>query len=215
MPTPDVKNWGVPFAPSTGRVWPVVNEPKTVPYTRSDGTVVGNAATAFHATRESATRHHAGIDLLCAPNDRVVAIDRGTVRGMIPGFVRLGAVVVDHPAFVAVYAEIALDALARAGLKTGDTVRAGQTIGFGVLNYEGHSMLHFETWDRAHPPAAYTPWHVSAPAAPAGLLDPTRMLLDLAAGKVSTSSSSSGGGGIALAAAAVVVGGLVLFGGRK
>jgi murein DD-endopeptidase MepM/ murein hydrolase activator NlpD len=210
-PTP--KNWGVPFAPATGDVWPVVGQPKIVPYTAADGAIVGNAGTAFHASREGGARYHAGVDLVCAPGDAVVAMESGRVVGQIPGFVRLGAVAIAHPTVVAVYAEIALDSLAAAGLKPGDTVSAGQRIGTGAQNYAGRSMLHLELWAPGHAPAAYTPWYQTAPAAPLGLLDPTPYLLALAAG----ASADTGGShvGELFAAAAIGFGILALLRRRR
>lgn len=221
--TIDLKTWGVPFAPTFGERWPVAPSSganKTVSYTTADGAIVGNAATRFHASRENGKRWHAGLDLVASPGDPIVAVAAGKVLGQIPGFVRLGAVVVQHAAAVAVYAEIALDSLAASGLKPGDAVESGQRIGTGALNYEGHSMLHFELWELGHAPAAYTPWMQGSPP-PAGLLDPTAFALELAGASTSTStpapsdtsSSSSqdddggGGGGFLLAAVGVVFGG--------
>ncbi len=229
----ELKDWGVPFAPAFGVRWPVAPSSgaanKTVSYTTADGAIVGNAATRFHASRENGKRWHAALDLVASPGDPIVAVAAGKVIGQIPGFVRLGAVVVQHDAAIAVYAEIALDSLAASGLKPGDAVEAGQRIGTGALNYAGHSMLHFELWALGHAPAAYTPW-MQGSTAPAGLLDPTAFALELAGASTSTapapsdtSSSSSqddggGGGGFLLAAVGVVgVGfGLArLLGGRR
>jgi len=180
LPRPHAKSWGVPFAATVGRVWPVPAEPRLVAYTDVSGVVHGNGGVAFHASREGGTRHHAGIDLPCAPGDAIVAMEDGVVLGSIPGFVKLDAVVVQHSRCVAVYAEVAFG-LAALGLKKGDRVKAGQTIAKGALNYEGHSMLHLETWAIGHAPAMYTPWRVGSPP-PEGLLDPTEYLLTLAAG---------------------------------
>lgn len=186
MALPPLQSWGVPFAAPAGRVWPVAHRTPAVSYTLATGKIVGNPATAFHAPREGGKRHHAGVDLLCLPGDRVVAMEPGRVLGTIPGFVKLGAVVVEHPSCLAVYAEVALDSLARSGLKPGSAVAAGQTIAFGAINYEEHSMLHLETWAKGRAPKAYTPWWAGS-TPPPGLLDPTRYLLALAAGEVPSS----------------------------
>lgn len=210
---PQLKSWGVPFAEPVGIAWPVPARPKIVSYTTVDGHVVGNGATAFHASREGGTRFHAGMDLVCLPGDRVVAMEPGRVIGMIPGFVRLGAVVIEHSHAVGVYAEIALDSLARAGLKPGDTVKAGQLIGYGAINYEEHSMVHLELWDRAHAPKAYTPWRTSSPP-PAGLLDPSLYLLTMATpgASVNVGGSPSAAGPVLVALAALAA--LTIFGRR-
>ena len=183
MASPGLKNWGVPFAPTVGRGWPVLpaggaSPNRAVPFTRADDTVAGNAATRFHAGRQDGVRWHAGVDLVCFPGDRVVAIAPGTVLGWIPGFVRLDAVVVDHGEVVCVYAEIQKS---KADVAAGAKVRTGDLLGLGVLNDSGHSMLHFETWAPGHAPLAFVPWFVGSPP-PVGLLDPTALLLTIAVG---------------------------------
>lgn len=201
----DLKNWGVPFAPAFGQRWPVVPSVgvanRAVPYTGADGKVVGNAGTMFHASRENGKRWHAGVDLVCAPMDQVVAIASGRVVGWIPGFVRLDAVVVDHGSAIAVYAEIQKS---KAEIVAGTAVAAGQLLGLGARNYAGRSMLHFEMWAKGHAPAAYTPWHQGSPA-PAGLYDPTPVLIALAQGGSAASGGGGGGGGLLIGAAAVGV----------
>lgn len=183
-----LKSWGVPFAPS-GRVWPVGGgAPRALAYTLADGTVVGNAATAFHAPRPG--RWHAAVDLPCAPGQPVRAVAAGTVKGSAIGFVRLGAVVIDHGSFACIYAEIDLQSMAKAGIKPGSKVTAGQTIGFGALNDSGRSMLHFETWTPSKVPAGFTPWIQDNPP-PSGLLDPTSLLLPLVTSGSTTASSPS------------------------
>lgn len=175
---PTLKDFGVPFAEAYGNVWPVPGRSRVVSYTMATGKIVGNGATCFHASRESGKRYHAGCDLPCLPGDRVVAMEDGVVLGNIPGFVRLDAVVVQHSHCIVVYAEVELGSLTRAKLKKGSHVKAGQTIAFGAINYEDHSMLHLETWALGHAPKMYTPWYTSQKA-PVGLLDPTLYLLAL------------------------------------
>lgn len=178
---PAVKNFGVPFATPSGRIWPVTGGNRSVPYTTPEGKVIGNGATAFHASRESGTRYHAGIDLQASPGQRIVAMEDGIIIGTIPGFVKLDAVVVQHAALVAVYAEVTLGSLIKAGLKPGDRVKAGQQIATGSINYDENSMLHLELWRTGFAPKFYTPWYSKNPP-PAGLLDPTLYLLQLAKG---------------------------------
>ena len=170
-------DWHVPPAPPVGVAWPVPAEPRVVPYTTADGRIVGNGATRFGAVRQDALRRHAGIDLVCAPGDAVVAIGPGRVLGHLGGYVHLDALAIDHGPAVAVYAEIAFEARVRAG----DAIAAGQRIGTGARTPDGGSMLHFELWAPDRAPAAYTPWWVDHPP-PAGLFDPTAALLALAGG---------------------------------
>ncbi len=196
-------NWGVPLAPSTGRVWPVVGGERAVPFTRPDGGVQGNAATRFHASRDG--RFHAAIDLPAAPGQSIVAMEPGVVVGQVPGFVRLGAVVVAHPQVVAVYAEIALDSLARSGLAPGSKVAAGQPIGVGALNDSGRSMLHLELWRPGFAPKGFVPWFTTNPPPP-GLLDPTAYLLALRDGPAIAPSGGTSGASLAPLAGIALIG---------
>jgi murein DD-endopeptidase MepM/ murein hydrolase activator NlpD len=170
---PALKDWGVPFATPTGRVWPVVGGARFVPYTTPSGTVNGNSATAFHASREGSTRFHAGIDLQATPAHEIVAMEDGIVLGNVPGFVHLDAAVVQHASCVAVYAEISYSELTK-----GTRVHAGDLLGHGALNADGNSMLHLELWQLGFAPKGFVPWYSKNPP-PAGLYDPTKYLLAL------------------------------------
>lgn len=181
QPGEQPRNLGVPFAAPTGVVWPVRDGARSVPYVTVSGKTVDCGPCAFGAPRHDAIgdRRHAAIDLPVIPNQEIVATESGTVLGQIGGYVGLGTVVVEHPEVVIVYAEIALDSLARAGLKAGDHVQSGQTIGYGARNADGGIMLHFETWRRGFAPKFFTRWAGTNGPPPAGLLDPTMYLLTL------------------------------------
>lgn len=176
-------SWGVPFAPETAKVWPVVTKDprgKAVPYLTESGTIVApggfdvSAERHFGARREGGARRHAGVDLVIKPGDHVVACKDGVVLGTIYGFAGLDAVVIDHGDFIAVYAEVAPGSLKKAGLAKGSSVKAGDTVAYGASSSNG-TMLHLETWAPGHAPKAFTPWRTGS--TPAGLLDPTKILL--------------------------------------
>ena len=186
------RSYGVPFARGRGKVWPVVTGaparlsvpyfPLSSPTTLIDpfgGAPVG--ARAFHASRESGKRWHAGVDLFASPGDAIVAMGDGVVVGPATGYVGLGALVVDHGSHVVLYGEMEL----APGLKTGDVVKAGQRLGtaresLGTSPGAVRStMLHLETWERDHAPKAFTPWYQGS-SPPTGLLDPTLFLLSTA-----------------------------------
>jgi murein DD-endopeptidase MepM/ murein hydrolase activator NlpD len=181
---PPPRKSGVPFATPTGKSWPVVtSDPKRlcVAYVGVDGSIVAcdtadaSAARFFMAYRGD--RVHAGIDLIAHEGDPILATEDGVIIGNIPGYVGLDAIVIDHPSLVIVYGEVATGSLSRAGLRPGDVVKAGQVIGYGGRSSSG-TMLHVETWQKGHAPAAFTPWPLGS-APPAGLLDPTLYFLSL------------------------------------
>jgi murein DD-endopeptidase MepM/ murein hydrolase activator NlpD len=179
---PIPKNFGVPFAKPNGKAWPVKNGPKIVSYFLPSGSVVGNGATAFGAFRASTgsgERIHAGNDLPAGPSNSILAMEDGIIVGNVGGYVELDAVAIQHSSMVALYAEVALGSLSKAGLKVGSRVKAGQVIAFGSLNYDNNSMLHLELWALGHAPKFFTPWYRGAKP-PIGLLDPTEYLLQLA-----------------------------------
>jgi hypothetical protein len=102
------------------------------------------------------------------------------VLGWVSGFeigAGLGAIVVEHRDAVAVYAEVARDA---GSPGPGALISSGQRLATGAKNSSGNSMLHFELWRTDAAPKAFVPWWIKDPP-PRGLLDPTEMLLALAA----------------------------------
>lgn len=187
-------NWGVPLARPTGRVWPVVTgDPNrlSVAYRDASGKIHEGISTQryFGASREGGVRRHAAIDLVANAGNPIVAMEDGRVLGSIGGYLGLDAVVIEHPQVVAVYAEIGNGALASAGLKPGDFVRAGQRIGTAAASSTGSHMLHLELWTKTNPPKHFTRWLPSG--VPAGLLDPSAYLLDLAARSRAASATTS------------------------
>ncbi|CAO1651143.1 peptidoglycan-binding protein [Salinibacterium sp. NYA9b] len=178
---------GAPHAPvpSTGAHFPVRSthaQPTEVNYKASDGTGVGrNAGRRFSAGRPARgpfTRRHCAVDLNAEIGDEVVACEDGRIvafYGFCCGQTKTTwALLVEHPQVVINYGEVSPDSLTRHGLKVGDTVTAGQTIGLIGRNPGGGHMLHFEMYTRGT--TRNKRW-THGQAAPVGLLDPTTYLL--------------------------------------
>ena len=158
--------WGVPYARTKGKIWPVVTPNKSIPA----------GPLAFHASRAQGKRFHAGVDLYAAPGEQIVALDDGIFLNYASGYVGLDAMVIQHGPVNVLYGEF----VAVKGLKNGDPISAGQNLGT-IVNSLGtsagavlSSMLHLETWE-GFIPKAFTPWYSTNPM-PQGLLDPTKML---------------------------------------
>ena len=119
-------------------------------------------------------RHHAGVDLFAHAGDAVIAIEAGEVIGFYPFLrARTGemscALLIAHAGYVANYAEVRDPALVRIG----DAVRGGQRIAL----ISDTAQLHFETY--APGVTRNRAWAHGA-AQPAGVIDPTERLRDLA-----------------------------------
>lgn len=119
-------------------------------------------------------RHHAGVDLFARAGDAVIAIEAGEVLGFYPFLpARTGemsfALVIAHAGYVANYAEVRDPPLVRIG----DPVSAGQRIAL----ISDTAQLHFETY--APGVTRNRSWAYGA-AQPAGVIDPTERLQDLA-----------------------------------
>jgi len=119
-------------------------------------------------------RHHAGVDLFARAGDAVIAIEAGEVLGFYPFLrARTGemsyALLIAHAGYVANYAEVRDPPLVRIG----DTVAPGQRIAL----ISDTAQLHFETY--APGAGRNRSWPHGAPQ-PAGVLDPTERLRDLA-----------------------------------
>jgi len=124
---------------------------------------------------DNPTRHHAGVDLFAHAGDAVIAIEAGRVIGLYPFLrARTGemshALLVAHTGYVANYGEVRAPAL----VGVGDDVAGGQRIAI----VSDTAQLHFETY--APGVARNRSWAHGSPQ-PAGVIDPTERLRDLAA----------------------------------
>ncbi len=174
-------NWGVPFAPTTGVVWPVRGGPRVISYRDINGK--GASGTSFGAARspkegEPSGRRHAAIDVITSYVDKanaIVATEDGVVKAITRNgpYVSLDAIQIDHAKLSVQYCEIH----ALAALKAGAIVKAGDVIGYSARNGDGRAMLHFETWELGFAPKAYYTMWIGTPQK--GLLDPTEYLLAL------------------------------------
>ncbi len=164
------------------RYWPVVTA-------REDWNVVSAAPDClrlrcFSAPRpvsrlDNPTRRHVGVDLFARAGDAVVAIEDGRILNFYP-FLRAStgemsyALIVGHVGYVANYGEIRVTSLRDRGLSVGDVVQGGTEIG----EISDTRQLHFETYT---PSATRNSAWRYQDARPARVLDPTPLLLDLAA----------------------------------
>jgi len=119
-------------------------------------------------------RHHAGVDLFARAGDAVIAIEAGRVIDFYPFLrARTGemsyALLIAHAGYVANYGEVRDPPL----VSVGDEVAAGQRI----ARISDTAQLHFETY--APGAGRNRSWPHGAPQ-PAGVLDPTERLRDLA-----------------------------------
>ncbi|HRP10633.1 MAG TPA: M23 family metallopeptidase [Terricaulis sp.] len=123
---------------------------------------------------ENPRRHHAGVDLFAHAGDAVIAIEAGRVIDFYPFLrARTGemshALLIAHAGYVANYGEVRDPPL----VSVGDEVAAGQRI----ARISDTAQLHFETY--APGSARNRSWPHGAPQ-PAGVIDPTERLRDLA-----------------------------------
>jgi Membrane proteins related to metalloendopeptidases len=123
---------------------------------------------------DNPSRHHVGVDLFARAGDRVIAIEDGVVAGFYPFLrARTGemsyALLIAHAGYVANYGEVRSPALVRVG----DAVTAGQRIAI----VSDTAQLHFETYA---PGVARSRSWVHGATQPAGVIDPTERLRDLA-----------------------------------
>jgi spore germination cell wall hydrolase CwlJ-like protein len=171
-----------PFAatatPRNQMFWPIITDiEEAMVVSRQDaaGNIIGGNARHFFADRRNGTRHHVGVDVYCKQGEDVVACADGTVVNYYP-FYRTStgeqsfALFVDHGDVVINYGEVKAGAPVRVGAR----VAAGQKI--GVVS--STRMIHFETYTRGT--EANSRW-LQGKARPSNLLNPTRLLLELAA----------------------------------
>jgi murein DD-endopeptidase MepM/ murein hydrolase activator NlpD len=168
------------------RYWPVVTTHprwREVSRERKDGSFAGVELRRFNAPRPSAradnpTRRHVGIDLFAHAGDAVVAVEDGVIVAFYP-FLRAAsgemsyALLVAHEGYVANYGEVREASLRTLGLGVGDQVRAGQPI----AAVSDTRQLHFETYVLGTNRGQSWPHGAERPAR---VLDPTRLLTDLA-----------------------------------
>jgi murein DD-endopeptidase MepM/ murein hydrolase activator NlpD len=187
-PAPQPEGDPAPFAESGAgvRYWPVITTHprwREVSFQRAEGGFAGVELRRFNAPRPAArannpTRRHVGVDLFARAGDAVVAVEDGTLLAFYPFLrARTGemsyALLAAHAGYVANYGEVRADSLRDNRLALGDTVGAGQAIA-AISDTE---QLHFETYAPAT--VRSQSWRHGAPR-PASVLDPTRLLLDLA-----------------------------------
>jgi murein DD-endopeptidase MepM/ murein hydrolase activator NlpD len=131
------------------------------------------------ATRaDNPTRRHVGIDLFARAGDTVIAVEDGAILAFYPFLrARTGevsyALIVAHASFVANYGEVRQASLRDHRLALGDSVTAGQAI----ATISDTAQLHFETYA---PGATRSQSWPHGAARPAGVLDPSALLVDLA-----------------------------------
>lgn len=179
-----------PFAESRAaiRFWPVVTTHprwREVSFETSSGVFAGVELRRFNAPRPAAradnpTRRHVGIDLFARPGDAAIAVEDGRLVDFYP-FLRAHtgemsyALLVAHAGYVANYGEVREASLRDNRLALGQAVSAGQPI----ATISDTAQLHFETYlsGTRHGQS----WAHGAPC-PSRVLNPTRLLLDLARG---------------------------------
>lgn len=165
-------------AEAGGSYWPVVTDHPRWNVVSAQPSCVN--LRCFGAARpvsrlDNPTRHHAGVDLFARAGDAVIAIEAGRVIEFYPFLrARTGemsyALLIAHDGYVANYGEVRDPALVRVG----DEVAAGQRI----ATISDTAQLHFETY--APGIARNRSWR-HGEAQPAGVIDPTERLRDLAA----------------------------------
>jgi murein DD-endopeptidase MepM/ murein hydrolase activator NlpD len=160
--------------------WPVVTaDPQAllISYLATDGKEIGNRSRRFFGNRNQGARHHVGIDLFCREGDDVIAVAAGKIVGFAH-FLNSGGeqtfqLLVNHGSVVVNYGEVVDNSNQLFHWKLGDGVEAGQRIG----RIGATKMLHFETYK---PGVTHNQvWMVNGPR-PAGLLNPTQLLLRIA-----------------------------------
>jgi murein DD-endopeptidase MepM/ murein hydrolase activator NlpD len=183
VPPPEPPDDPVPLAAFEADVgstyWPVVDPgPNTrlVSYHPSPDKTIGNIGRCFFDDRPG--RHHVGVDLFAEEGDPVVACADGKIVSFYKFYNSKGrdtfALVIAHDGVVINYGEVAPDSLQEFGLKIGDSVKAGQTVG----RIGATGMLHFETYEPGT--KQNTPWMDGQPR-PLSLQNPTQLLFSLAA----------------------------------
>lgn len=170
----------VPMAPSTGLYWPVIpkkGKPDKTVFYLGEKKKNGWGSRHFGAPRtDGGPRSHAGIDIVGALGDTVVACEPGVIVNWYHFYRGVYAIIVQNDSGTVInYGEVDERSKKQYGWNKGDRVAAGQPIGFVGKMYVD-SMLHFEMFVEG------TKSNVRWEAKPhPKLLNPTQYLLDLAA----------------------------------
>jgi hypothetical protein len=177
----------VPFAaintPLNQTFWPIItSHPQAlmVTYRTKAGKLVGgNRGRCFFADRHNGKRHHVGVDLFCRNNDVVVACAPGKIVNFYKFYrTKAGedsfALFVAHDGVVINYGEVKANARTEFRWRIGDTVVAGQPI----ARVSTTDMIHLEAYV---PGVTVNARWLANGSKPASLLDPTLLLLALAA----------------------------------
>lgn len=185
VPTANPVRFAAWAGPQPALYWPIVTNDPNALVVSSDlvgGGQQGRPGRRFLADRSGGKRYHVGIDLFAADGDDVLACADGVIVNYYPFYkTSVGemswALFVAHDGFVANYGEVKANAPQVFGWKIGDKVGAGQPI----ARVSSTSMIHFETFVPGT--KVNTRWMKNGPR-PASLLNPSQLLLDLAAGGV-------------------------------
>jgi murein DD-endopeptidase MepM/ murein hydrolase activator NlpD len=158
--------------------WPLITgetRAMTVSYRTGSNTVVGKPSREFLANRQGGRRYHVGMDIFCHQGDIVLAVADGEIVNFYPFYEGTNALFVKHGGVVINYGEVAPHSDDEFRWKKNDRVRAGQPIArVGRLN-----MIHLETYRPGTTQNAR--WMQDGSRAPSSLLNPTKLLLGLAA----------------------------------
>lgn len=177
----------IPFAvlPDNVNYWPIItkaSQGRLVSYEDKEGHTIGSKGRKFLADRKTSSgegRYHVAVDLFAKEGDVVIACEAGTIVAFKFFYRRINGdktncLLIRHKKVIVNYGEVTPDSLRRLKLKVGDSIKAGQHIGF----VSGTKMLHFETYnlngDIVDLPQR---WMKKDQKPPSRLLNPTKYLL--------------------------------------
>jgi murein hydrolase activator len=129
--TPEAAALSNSFAGNKGRLpWPV-----------ESGFVSKKFGSHPHPTLKGITEENDGIDIQTQPNANVRTVFDGEVTKIftVPGYG--GTVVIKHGEYYTMYSKLKV-----VSVKTGESVKAKQTLGQVYTNKEGVAEVHFQTW---------------------------------------------------------------------
>jgi muramidase (phage lysozyme) len=157
--------------------WPVItsiSKAMEIAHQSASGSPVGRESRRFLADRQGGKRFHVGLDLFCQEGDVVLAVADGTIINYYPFYEGTWALLISHSGVVINYGEVAPNAPKEFGWKVGGKVTPGQRI----ARVGGLNMIHFETYA---PGTNQNARWMKGGQRPANLLNPTSLLLGLAA----------------------------------